>query len=87
VTDNQDPHPCAPVSDADREMIQVDRRELLAGLAAGIAVGASASGAEAAETSKRPNIRIIRNPDLHNEFGVGIEFAPAGEDAPVWRYA
>ncbi|MCP3399890.1 hypothetical protein [Bradyrhizobium sp. CCGB20] len=80
MTDNQAPHPCAPVSDSDREMIQVDRRELLAGLAAGIAVGASASGVEAAETSKRPDIRIIRNPNLHNEFGVGIEYAPAGDD-------
>jgi len=51
-------------------------RLLLAGLGAGIAVGASTSGAEAAATSKRPDMRIIRNPEHHNEFGVEIEFAP-----------
>jgi hypothetical protein len=56
------------------------RREVIAGIAAGIAGGPSTANAEAAASPNQPNIRIIRNPDRHNEFGVGIEFVPAGQE-------
>lgn len=73
MTDNDFAPDAVPDFDEEQGSFEPDRRQVIAGLAAGIV--AASVPAQAAEGSKPLDVRIIRNPARHNEFGVGIQLS------------
>lgn len=57
----------------ERGSFEPDRRQVIAGLAAGVVATSVPVSAEEAPAQNSLDVRIIRNPAQHNEFGVGIQ--------------
>lgn len=58
------------------DLASFDRREVIVGLAAGAVVATSPARSQESPSSAKPDIRFVRNPDRHNEFGVAIDLTP-----------
>lgn len=65
--------------DVDNDALQLDRREVVAGLVT--AAVAASTVAHAQGAPKKPDIRIVRDPNRHHEIGVAIDYAPPAGDA------
>src|SRR5262249_39932746 len=63
----------------------VDRREVVQGIIAGAVVVSTPAVAEQKASHRRPEVQIIRNPERHDEFGIGIDFIREvdGVDSPI----
>jgi hypothetical protein len=67
--------------------LEPDRRQVIVGLAAGVVAASAPARAQDGPSLDPLDVRIIRNPARHNEFGVGIQLtAPAGEKIAVALY-
>jgi hypothetical protein len=60
---------------------ELDRRQVIAGLAAGVVAASVPARAEDGSAKNLLDVRIIRNPARRNEFGVGIQFYDSCQQA------
>lgn len=63
----------------------LDRREVVVGLAAGALLATKPAGA--ADSAIAPDIRLIRNPEKHDEIGVAIDFGLGPDAVAIAFYA
>jgi hypothetical protein len=66
-------------------LFSLDRREVVVGLAAGAVLATTPVGA--ASDSIMPDIRLVRNPEKHDEIGVAIDFGQVPDDVAIVFYA
>src|SRR6185369_6401205 len=63
----------------------LDRREVVVGLAAGAVL--ATTPVSAANDSTAPDIRLVRNPEKHDEIGVAVDFGQGADAVAIVFYA